>query len=199
MINGANAGMRIKVIKSDGSLEDYLHTKVIGTLSTALAESGNPDIFAAEELSEVGTYFLYNKKTRTVTSSEIFSIIKAVLSSTSYENAAIALSEYHFERKLKRYRTEVVAVNIQHLADAESLCHSQSHHQKSHWSKSRIANDLETNDNIPRQTARMIASMVEEKVFSMGLTLVPASLIKQIVLRDAASVLRAHQQLQTIS
>ena len=40
--------------------------------------------------------------------------------------------------------------------------------------------------------------MVEEKVFNMGVTLVPASLVKQLVLRDAAAVLRAERQLQTV-
>jgi hypothetical protein len=40
--------------------------------------------------------------------------------------------------------------------------------------------------------------MVEEKIFKMGITLVPASLIKQIVLGDAVAVLRAERQLQTV-
>jgi hypothetical protein len=43
----------------------------------------------------------------------------------------------------------------------------------------------------------MVASMVEEKIFSMQITRVPASLVKQLVLRDAATVLQAQQQLQT--
>jgi hypothetical protein len=47
------------------------------------------------------------------------------------------------------------------------------------------------------QTARTIASMVEEKIFNMGISLVPSSLIKQLVLGDTAAVLRAEQQLQT--
>jgi hypothetical protein len=37
-------------------------------------------------------------------------------------------------------------------------------------------------------TARMIASMVEDGIFSMGITTVPTSLIKQIVLSEAALV-----------
>jgi hypothetical protein len=38
--------------------------------------------------------------------------------------------------------------------------------------------------------------MVEEKVFNMGLPVVPAGLVKQLVLNDAAAVLRAQNQLQ---
>ena len=66
------------------------------------------------------------------------------------------------------------------------------------WDKSRIVEDLVTKHDVDRQTARTIASMVEQKIFSMGITLIPASLIKQLVLGDAAAVLRAEQQLQTV-
>ena len=69
---------------------------------------------------------------------------------------------------------------------------------RSRWEKSRIVKDLVEKHDVSRQTARMIASMVEEKIFNMGLTLVPASLIKQLVLGDAAAVLRAQRQLQTV-
>jgi len=51
---------------------------------------------------------------------------------------------------------------------------------------------------ISQQTARAIASMVEEKIFRMGMTMIPASLVKQLVLSDAAAVLRAQEQLQTV-
>jgi len=191
--------LRLKVVKADGSVEEYLHTKVMGTISNALAHDGQADIHIAEQLAEVVTYFLYHKKTpRTVTSNEIFSIIKAVLTATSYEDAAIALSEHYFNRKLKRSRVEVVSIDIQKLADAEMLYGVQQSPARSRWDKSRIVNDLVTNYSVPRQTARTIASMVEEKIFNMGLTLVPANLIKQLVLGDAAALLRAQRQLQTV-
>lgn len=191
--------VRLKVVKADGSVEEYLHTKVIGTIGNALAHDGQADIHIAEQLAEVVTYFLYHKKnSRTVTSSEILSIIKAVLTATRYEDAAIALSEHHFNRKLKRSRVEVVSIDIQQLADAEMLCGVQQSPGRSRWDKSRIVDDLVTNYDVSRQTARTIASMVEEKIFNMGLTSVPASLIKQLVLGDAAAVLRAQRQLQTV-
>jgi len=56
---------------------------------------------------------------------------------------------------------------------------------------------IETCDVRP-QTARTIASMVEEKVLNMGITSVPVSLIKQLVWNDAALVLRAERQLQMV-
>ena len=191
--------MQLKVIKADGSVEEYLHTTVIGAISNALGRVGQSDIGVAEQLAEVVTYFLYRKKNRrAVVSSEIFSIIKVVLTATSYEEAAIALSEHHFERKLKRSRVEVSLIDIQELADAELLCNAEGLAGRCRWDKSRIVNDLVTKHSVSMQTARTIASMVEEKIFSMGITLVPASLIKQLVLGDAAAVLRAQRQLQTV-
>lgn len=191
--------MQLKVIKTDGGVEQYLHTKVIGSISNALSETGRPDIAVAEELAEVVTYFLYNRKNRrTVTSSEILSIIKAVLTATKYEDAAAALSERHFERKIKRSRIEVVSIDVEELADAELLCRNEKTNHRSRWDKSRIVKDLVEKHGVSKQTARMIASMVEEKIFNMGLTQVPSSLIKQLVLGDAAAVLRAQRQLQTV-
>lgn len=191
--------MQLKVLKTDGCTEEYLHTKVIGTISRALAQVGQADTCIAEHLAEVVTYFLYHKNPAgPVTSSEVFSVIKAVLTATGFEDAAIALSEHHFKRKIKRSRIEVVSIDIQELSDAEMFCRAKEEHQRSRWDKSRIVADLVTKHRLSRQTARTIASMVEEKIFNMGITLVPASLIKQLVLSDAAAVLRAHRQLQTI-
>ena len=191
--------MQLKVIKADGSVEEYLHTKVIGTIGCALAEVGQADTYIAEHLAEVVTYFLYHKQKRcTVTSSEIFSVIEAVLAATKYEDAAVALSEHHFKRRLKRARTEVISIDIQEISDVEMLCEADESIGRCRWNKSRIVTDLVARNGLSRQIARTIASMVEEKVFNMGLTLVPASLIKQLVLGDTAAVLRAERSLQTV-
>ena len=40
--------------------------------------------------------------------------------------------------------------------------------------------------------------MFEEKIFSMGLTYVSVSLVKQLVLSDAATMLNAERQLQIV-
>ena len=52
--------MQLKVIKADGSIEEYLHTKIIGTISNALSASGHDSTFVAEQLAEAITYYLYN-------------------------------------------------------------------------------------------------------------------------------------------
>lgn len=189
--------MQLKVIKADGSVEEYLHTKIIGTISNALSRTGSPDMYVAEEMAEVVTFYLYNRQNRrTVTSSEIFSIIKAILTATKYEDAAVALNENHFERRLKRSRTQVVSIDIEELADAELLCKTERSDNRSRWDKSRIVQGLVEKHDISQQTARTIASMVEEKIFNIGSTLVAASLIKQLVLGDTAAIMRAERQLQ---
>ncbi|MHC4059999.1 MAG: hypothetical protein ACYSTZ_03940 [Planctomycetota bacterium] len=191
--------MQLRVMKADGSVEEYLHTKVVGTISNALSTVDQADIHMAEQLAEVVTYFLYSKqKPLVVTSGEILSIIEAALTTTGYEDAAIMLSEHHFERKLKRSRIEVVSADIQEISDAQLLTKAGQVSDRTRWDKSRIVKDLVTKHDVCRQTARTIASMVEEKIFKMGITLVPASLIKQIVLGDAVAVLRAERQLQTV-
>ncbi len=188
---------QLKVIKADGVTEQYLHTKVIGTISKAIEQVGFGDIYITEELAEVVTYYLYHKQDKTtITSSEILSIIKVVLTATGYEDVAIALNDYHFHRKLQRNRIEVVSIDVGELADAELICHSAN--LRIGWNKSIIVNDLIQKHGLCYLTARTIASMVEEKILNIAVTLVSTSLIKQLVLADTAAVLRAQQQLQIV-
>ncbi len=188
--------MNLKVVKADGSVEDYLHTKVMGTICNALAATGEPDIFIAEELAEVVTYYLYNKDNRhTVSSSEVFSVIKTVLESTAFEQAAVLLSEYHYHRQIRRARIEVIDVNVRKLGDARKMCTVQNPQNRSRWNKSIIITDLVAKHSLNRQLARVVAAMVEEKILGMQVNVVSRSLISQLVIADAAAVLSAQNQL----
>jgi transcriptional regulator NrdR family protein len=190
---------QLKVIKTDGTVEEYFHTKVIGAINNALGLTDQMDISLAERFAEVVTYYVYHRQDhRSITSSEIFSIIKVVLAATGYQEAAIALSEHHFERKLKRSRVEVASIDVRELTDAELLAGTEEPSSRYPWNKSRIVRDLITKHDLHRQTARTIAAMVEEKIVNMGVTLVPSSLVRQLVLGDAAIVLRAQRQLQSV-
>ena len=191
--------MQLKVIKADGSVEEYFHTKIVGTINNALAESDQPDVFIAEHLADAVTFFLYRSQNRyTVTSGVILSIIKAVLDETGYEDSALALTEHHLRRKIKRSRIEVLHIDVQNIADIGSFYGTDESLPKSRWDKSRIVDWLVKKHQIPRHTARMIASMTEEKILAMGVSLISTGLIKQLVLADTALVMRAHQQLQAV-
>jgi len=198
-VTGKGIQMQLRVIKADGTTEEYLYTKVIGTISNAFTGAEQPDICIAEHLAEAVTYFLYNrKKPLLVSSSEIFSVIKTVLSSTGYDDAATVLSEHQFQRRLKRARVEVLSGDITKLSDAERLSEYSATSSPYPWNKSKIVSYVIKKHNVNRKTARAIASMVEEQVFNMGLTQVPTGLIKQLVLGDTAVALRAERQLLTV-
>jgi len=194
----ATRTLKLAVVKADGTIEEYFHTKVVGALVNALSTAGITDIKAAEELAEAVTFYLYNLGShRNITTSEVLSVIETVLASTGFEEAAVALTEHHFERKLKRCRLEVVKGRLHELSDAEELYKDDSWPSRSRWDKSRIIEDLIAEHQFDRQTARAVASMVEEKVFKLMLPVVPASLVRQLVLSDAAACIRAKQQLQS--
>ncbi len=189
---------QLKVIKADGNIEEYLHTKVMGTINNALSQIGYADVYIAEQLADVVTYFLYEQQeNHNTTSGEIFSMIKAVLSETGHEDAADALSQYHFIRMLNRSRTEVVKIDIRELKDAETITGIEVS-DKTQWEKSKIVDYLTGEQDFDRQTARTIASVVENRIFNMEITRIPTSLIKQLVLRESATFLRAQRQLLTV-
>jgi transcriptional regulator NrdR family protein len=198
-VTGKGIQMQLRVVKADGTTEEYLYTKVIGTISHALGSDEQPDLCVAEQLAEAVTYFLYSrKKPLLVSSSEILSVIKAVLSATGHEQAATVLAEHHFHRRLKRSRVEVLSVDVRKLSDAKLLGETPSVHATSQWDKSKIVRYCIEKHDVSFKTARAVASMVEDKIFKMGLTQVPVSLVKQLVLGDAAALLRAERQLLTV-
>ncbi len=187
---------QLKVTKTDGGTEAYLHTKVLGTINNALTASGQGDIVMAEDLTEVVTFYLYNKHGRaTVSSGEIFAMIKAILATTGHEEAALVLARHALERRLRRSRTEVLAVHMQEFADARQLLLTDGAPERTAWDKARIVKDLTDRFGVPRRIARAVASGVEEKIFRMEMTMVPLSLIKQLVLGEAAAMLRAEREL----
>jgi hypothetical protein len=189
---------QLQIVKADGTVEPYLHTKVIGTINNALSAAGQPDMIVAEDLAEAVTFYLYTKQgRRQVGSDEVLAMIKAVLAGTGFEEAALALTRHSVERRLRRARTEVLAVDIADFADAQQLCRNRETPPRSPWDKAQIVHDLTTRFNVPRQTARTVASIVEERIFRMEMTMVPLSLIKQLVLGETAVMLQAQDALQT--
>ncbi|MEN6384532.1 MAG: hypothetical protein ABFD79_04980 [Phycisphaerales bacterium] len=166
--------MQLQVIKADGSQEPYLHTKVIASFVNAFVEPAEKNTFLASQLAESVTYYLYNNYgSDTITSSEILSIIKAVLSSTGFDFAAQVLSEHNYRRNLLRSRVQVVkagSARITALADNIQP-----------WNKSKIINSLIAEHNLDSASARTIASLVEEKILNSGFHLVPADFVKFLV------------------
>jgi hypothetical protein len=191
---------QLRVTKADGTDEVYMHTKVIGTINSALTAVDQADMLFAEDLAEVVTFYLYNKwGRRGVHSNEIYAMIKAVLVATGHEEAASALSQHAIERRLRRSRTEVLALDINEFADAQKLCETTRPPARCPWDKAQIVHDLTSRFGLPPHTARAVASSVEERILRLEMTTIPLSLIKQLVLGETVAMLRAEKELQSTS
>ncbi len=188
------ARARIRVIKADGSAEDYFHTKVLSTINNCMTQAGHFEMKMAEEFAQVITYHLFKQKIHTIRSDQILALIKEVLCSTGYEDAAESLSSRQLRRLIHRSRIEVVSDgNGSSVGQGES-----AGGQTSRWNKTKIADDLISNFGFERQLARTIAGAVEEKVLNLNLRQVSSKLIKQLVLAETGSMLSASNQMQSV-
>ena len=179
--------MQLTVVKTDASIEEYLHTKVIGTFSNALVLAGEFNLFAAEQFAEAITFYLYGKETEHVIASEqIHLMVQAVLNATGHQKAAAALGNHRMNRKLKRSRIEVVG-DAEEQEELSSACQ---------WNKSRIVKDLMAKGGLSRDVSRAIAASVEEKVLNLGMMRIRRSLIEQLVLADAEAMSKAQSLLE---
>lgn len=176
--------MRVRVLKTDGTAEPYLHTKVLGTFHRALSAVGQSNLFAAEQMAQAVTYYLHSRPSaRTVTSDEIHLMILAVLEDTGHQAAAEALTQHRIGRKLLRKRIVVVEESPDEEPSAAA------------WSKSAIVEHLIRRCHLNRPLARVIAGQVEEKVFRMEMLRIRKGLIRQLVDNETEGMLRADEQL----
>jgi hypothetical protein len=172
--------MQIRVTKTDGSMEPYLHTKVLCTLNHALALVDNDCLYAAEQLAEAVTFYVYGANKRIVlTTDEVHLMIVSVLTGTGYGHAAQALGQHRHHRRLMRHRIEVVSESEDGGLRTEP------------WDKSRIARDLAQERCYDELLARTIAGSVEEKVLAMRISRVRKSLVRQLVMADAEAMAEA--------
>lgn len=179
--------MKIEVLKSEGTAEPYLHTKVLGTFHNALASVHDYDLTVAEQMAEAVTFYLYRADhTSTISSDQIHLLIQSVLTATGYAHAAEALNSHRMQRKLQRRRLVVVKSGV----DDNDEPRYES------WTKMRIVKDLAESKTMDHLTARAIAGAVEEKILKMGAARVRSSLIRELVLEDTDAILRAEKQLQ---
>lgn len=179
--------MKIQVLKSEGTAEPYLHTKVLGTFHNALSSVHEYDLTVAEQMAEAITFYLYRADhTSTISSDQIHLLIQSVLTATGYGHAADALNAYRMQRKLQRRRMVVVRQGDKEGDEPEYTP----------WTKARIVDDLVETKMMDRLTARAIAGAVEEKIIKMGVLRVRSSLIRELVLEDTDAILRAERQLQ---
>jgi hypothetical protein len=182
--------MVIKVIKTDGGIEEYFHTKVLLCISNSLCAVHEWDAGLAQELANAVTAFIYDRKEQHIRSGDILSMVKVVLTETGFEEAAARLEEHHRRRGLARRRTELVDAEVYGPDDAETM---RASGQASQWSKGLIAEHITRTYGLDRHCARAAAARVEEKVLAMGMSRVWSGLVRQIVVAEAALSIRANE------
>jgi hypothetical protein len=185
--------MIVTVVKTDGGLEEYLHTKALLCISNALGGAHEWDVATAQRLAEAVTAFIYGQGEERITSESIRTMIELVLVETGYGDAAAALGEHHRRRTLARGRTEVVEAEVRELGDAEAVAAGAMAIRQ--WSKSRIAEHIQNFYGLQRSAARAAAGRTEEKVLSLGMTRVWSGLVGQILMAETATMLRAQERL----
>ena len=171
--------MQIRIMKSDGSTESYLHTKVLGSMHRALAAVESDCLETAEMLSDAVTYFLYHRhNSKTLSADQIHQMILTVLQGAGFAVAGEALNAHRLNRRLQRRRVSV--------DDSE----------QNTWNKGLIVQDLIERYQINRSLARVIAGSVEEKILRMGVGHIRKGLIRHLVMIDMEDLLEAHHELE---
>ena len=193
--------MQLTVIKADGTQEEYLHTKVLACLVNAMTCSDELYLSIASELADTVTFYVYNQHdSNHISSGEIFSIILAVLSGTGYDFAAENLSNHNHKRNLLRARLEISKFDTKkYFSSAKNNFQNFSDFptdQPACWNKSKIVQDLQFEQKLDAATARIIASMVEEKILNSGLRNFTTDFIKFLVISQTQAIISAQQELK---
>ncbi len=170
--------MQIQVAKSDGSIESYLHTKVLGTLHRAMAAVRPDCLETAQMLTDAVTYFLYRRPdAKLLTTDQIHQMARTVLEGAGFEAASETLNAHRLNRRLQRRRIEVT--------DSDYPV----------WDKLYIVHDLMDQYGMERPLARTIAGSVEEKVLRMGVARILKGTIHHLMIADMENLLDAHCRL----
>lgn len=190
--------MQFKVHKCDGSVEVYLHTKVMGSVATALCEGGGFKEGLSGDLAEAVTMYLCRRYgADSVSTDEIHSMISIVLCDTGYSNAALALRQHRINRQLMRNRTRVVYLG-QYPAQVlvnNNIDSSMEDFPAAPWNKSIIVKDLEKEAGVGHDLARAVAGAVEEIVLRMGRYHFSSSLVKELVANELWAMRQAEKAL----
>ncbi len=189
--------MQLRVEKSDGNIEVYLHTKVMGTIARALSESDGYLEGQPEQLAEAVTIYLRRRfQGGTVASDEINSMIEVVLYDTGHARAALELHEHRIRRQMKRGRVEVVSCgDSTELCSTTGLLDISSVGPARLWNKTEIVQSLKERYGIEHNLARAVGGMVEEKVLALECRQVTSSLVRELVASEMLCLMQAERSL----
>ena len=184
--------MKLKIIKRDGNSESYIYTKILRTLCGCL-EQQQEGISTAEQIADAFTFYLYSRDDNVVTTSEIHTMLKIVLSEAGFEKAAEKLHEHHYLRAMKRNRIKVIAAKVEDINDAKIFCEIKQFGLHQRWEKYTLIQWLQQKCKLDNIEARAVASTVEEKILNTDISAVTTHFIKELALIEVASLQQAQQ------
>lgn len=176
--------MQLQVIKSDSTVEPYMHTKVLSTFNSSLDDVGQTDIAAAEQFAEAVTFHLYhNNDIDTIKSNDIHKLALIVLHETGHTTAAEVLREHRLYRSLRRAGIEITSRN------GDGRTHNRV------WNKSIVIDELTGKHGLERGLARAVASSVEGKILNLNMRHIDQMLLEQLVIAETEMVIKADHEL----
>jgi len=173
-----------QVRKRDGRLVPFDQSRIANAIFKAAQAVGGEDRVLAEELASMVTMLLERDFDGTPPGiEEIQDVVEKVLIETGHARTAKAYILYRDRRARIRQSLQVrKPVRKQASStDIALLVNAERQDELALWDKSKIARALEVEADLAPETARQIASAVEQRVMNSGLTRISTSLIRELV------------------
>ncbi|MHC5033519.1 MAG: anaerobic ribonucleoside-triphosphate reductase [Planctomycetota bacterium] len=173
-----------QVRKRDGRLVPFDRSKIADAIFKAAQAVGGDDRVLADELAAMVTMFLErNFDDQPPTIEEIQDTVEKVLIETGHAKTAKAYILYRDRRARIRQSLQVrkPVRRRDSSTDIALLVNAETHDQLDVWDKSKIVRALELEADVAHRLAREIASEVERRVMSSGLTRISTSLVRELV------------------
>lgn len=162
------------VKKRDGSLEAFQIEKLRRCLGS-LMESCQYDVRVADALAKAVAYHLTEECGEgSVSSRYIYQCVQAVLKRTGLTDVADELSAYSRFRSVCRRRLRVRRARV-------------AERNLARWQKKAVVDTLETQYQVQRPVARILAGEIESRVFSLGYNEVSQGLVDELIRNELHS------------
>mgnify|MGYP005647879417 CR=1 FL=1 len=172
------------VQKRDGRRVPFNETKIADAIFQAAQAVGGDDRALAEELASMVTMMLERSYDGTPPQIEdVQDTVEKVLIETGHARTAKAYILYRDRRARIRQSLQVrkPVRNNGDSTDIALLVNTETQDKIDQWDKANIARALELEAELDQKAAHGIASAVERKVISSGLTRISTSLIRELV------------------
>ncbi len=172
------------VRKRNGRMVPFDQAKISNAIFKAASTVGGKDMALADELSGVVASFLGKIFTKKIPGIEdIQDMVEKVLIETGHAKTAKAYILYREKRS--RRRTGIM-VRKQGKSEADTTDFSLmvdpgTKKEVFPWNKTKIADALKEEADVPHDVARKIANIVEKRVLASGVHRVSTSLIRELV------------------